>query len=137
MSRHGEVTINCWDGTYTFRLAWGEIIKIQEACDAGAYHVADRLIDGVNLYAQYIREPLRIGLIGGGMSQMDALKTVQTHVEPHLDENRGLAWYVIRLALAGTADESLGKALEAVTEMKASGFREEKSPSPNSTAPAP
>lgn len=137
MSRHGEVTLPWGDGDYKFRLAYGELRDLQEACDAGPPWIADRLRDG-NYRVEYIRETMRLALIGGGMSQSDALTKVRLFCEPRLEENRLIAWAIIRTALEGAADEKLGKAVEAVTKKKkASGFRGTRSPSQESTATVP
>jgi hypothetical protein len=140
MSRHGEVTVSCWDGDYTFRLAYGELRELQEATNIGAWRLAERLLPrsetnphGGECRVEDVRETIRMGLIGGGKTQNEALDLVRKHVEPHLEGNRLLAWAVISQGLIGATDEPImGKALGA--ETKANGSQTEKSPSLNSTA---
>lgn len=138
MSRHGAITVACWDGEYTFWLAYGHLCDLQEATNAGAWHVAERLprtspIAG-ECRVEYVRETLRIALIGGGKSQNDALALVRKHVEAHLEENRLLAWSILTQALIGATDEPIMGKASGAEMMKANGSQEEKSPSLNSTA---
>jgi len=109
MSRDGscEVTFN---GQPTmFKLAWRELMKIQEACDAGPYVVLDRLVSG-RWKLQDISEVIKWGLIGGGMEQGQALKLVQTEVEtrPPL-ENLVIAQKVLGAGVVGSSEEEVGK----------------------------
>lgn len=96
-----------------FKLAWRELMKIQEACDAGPYVVLDRLVSG-RWRLQDISEVIKWGLIGGGMPQGDALKLVETEVEarPPL-ENLAIAQTVLGAGVVGTAEEEVGKKSEA------------------------
>lgn len=137
MSRHGEITLAWGDGEHLFRLGYGELRQLQEACDAGPAFVAQRLI-GNSWRVEDVRETLRLGLIGGGMTQGEALDKVRRFVEaaPYR-ENCIYAYAVINAALAGVTDEKIvGKAVGA-RKTKATGSRVKKSPSQPSTAAAP
>jgi hypothetical protein len=46
MNRDGSFTCPWADGTYTFRLAWGEIIMLQEATDCGSFILLQRMAMG-------------------------------------------------------------------------------------------
>lgn len=136
MSRHGEITLPWGDGDYKFRLGYGELRQLQEACDAGAPFIGDRLRDG-NYRVEYIRETIRIALIGGGLRQDEALQKIRLFCEPHLEENRLVAYAIIRSALIGTDDEKLGKPLGAAMKKKATGSRATRSPSERSMVSVP
>jgi len=44
--RSARVELDWGDGTYTFRLAWGQLVELQEKCDAGPYVILQRLQTG-------------------------------------------------------------------------------------------
>lgn len=116
MSRDGSVTLPFADGDYTFRLAWGELITLQEERDAGAYVLLDRLLTG-RWHVQDISSVLRLGLIGGGMEPVPALKMVRTYVEARPPmESLVYAQRVLGAAIAGTPEEEVGKKSEAASQ---------------------
>lgn len=109
MSRDGSVTLPFVDGPKTFRLGWGELIKLQEACDAGPYVIYRRLMMG-GWKLQDISNTIRLGLIGGGMTPELALNFVRDYVEarPPL-ESIPLAQGILGTALQGAPDEKPGE----------------------------
>lgn len=109
MSRDARIDLDWADGTYAFRLAWGQLAELQEACNAGPYVVLGRVHDG-SWRIEDISNVLRLGLIGGGMKPDDARKKVRTYVEdrPPL-ENLPYARAVLSAGLMGVADEPLGE----------------------------
>lgn len=109
MSRDAKITTAWADGDYTFRMGWGELVELQEKTDAGPYVVLRRLYDGT-WKMQDIVNVIRLGLIGGGMVPVDALKLVRTYVEarPPL-ENITAATAVLAAGLMGADDEPLGE----------------------------
>lgn len=135
MSRHGEITLPLGDADYKFRLGYDQLRQLQEACDAGPGWIANQLRLGVNgpWRVEYVREPIRIGLIGGGMEQGAALTLVRKFVEPHLADCMLIAWAAINAGLSGATDEDLGKAPGA-TGKKAKRSQKAKSPSQSSSA---
>lgn len=105
MARHGDVTLGWADGEYRFRLPWGGLIAVQEACDAGPAHVLERLVTG-RWMVQDIREVLFQGLLGGGMDAAPARKLIARYVEQApLNENVIVAQAVLMAALAGVDDD--------------------------------
>lgn len=110
MSRDAKVELDWADGTFVFRLGWGELVELQEACDAGPLVIHTRLATGAWRVAD-ISNAIRLGLIGGGMRPGDALKKVRTYVEarPPL-ESVPLAMAVLGVALQGAPDEPPGEA---------------------------
>lgn len=109
MSRDGSCTVP-FNGQKTFfKLAWRELMKIQEACDAGPYVVLDRLVSG-RWRLQDISEVIKWGLIGGGMPQADALKLVENEVEGRPPvENLAIAQQVLGAGVVGAPEEEVGK----------------------------
>lgn len=110
MSRDASIGLDWADGNYTFRLAWGELIKLQEACDAGPYIVLRRLTTGA-WKVEDISSVIRLGLIGGGQTPEKALRLVRDYVEtrPPL-ENLMMARGILAVAIQGAPDEQPGEA---------------------------
>lgn len=110
MSRDASITIPFADGDHTFRLAWGELAKLQEACNAGPFVIWSDLMHGAWRIEQ-ISSVIRLGLIGGGMTPADALQLVKNYVEDRPPmETLALAQGILGAALQGAPDERLGGA---------------------------
>ena len=109
MTRSAEITLDWADGTYLFALKWGQLIELQEKCDAGPFVVLARLQDQ-SWRVGDIADTIRLGLIGGGTAPLDALKLTRTYVEarPPL-ENVRVAQAVLAAALMGAPEERVGK----------------------------
>ncbi len=138
MSRDAALVSDFGDGTYTFRLAWGQLSGLQESCDAGPYVIRDRLYTGT-WRLNDIRETIRYGLIGGGLTPIAALNLVREYVEgrPPI-ENLPLALAVLSAGLMGAPEEKVGEtqaANQAGTELTI--FPTEKSDLPPSTETEP
>lgn len=118
MSRDGSCELPFNGQRTIFKLAWRELMKIQEACDAGPYVVLDRLVSG-RWRLQDISEPIKWGLIGAGMDQATALRLVESEVEarPPL-ENLIIAQKVLGAGVVGTSEEDVGKKSEAASRGK-------------------
>ena len=99
MSHKGDVTTEWADGTYTFRLTVAGILELEDKCGAGIAVIAARLISGT-YSASDILEVMRIGLIGGGTSAVDAKKLVDRYALPMV-ENWPIAKAVIGGAMYG------------------------------------
>lgn len=109
MSRDARIELDWADGTYSFRLGWGELEQLQEACDAGPFVIITRLQDGTWKVGD-IAHVLRLGLIGGGMAPAEALKKVRAYVEDRPPvENILFAQAVLGVAVQGAPEEVLGK----------------------------
>jgi tail tube GTA-gp10-like protein len=118
MSRDASVILTFLDGEeYVFRLAWGQLIKLQEARNCGPFLVLERL-HGEDWRMEDIRDVIRFGLVGGGMDEIKARKLVKEYVEqrPPLDA-LPLAKAVIIAGVAGPPDEEpIEKKAQAATE---------------------
>lgn len=107
--RNAEVTLSFGDGDYRFRLAWGELELLQEACDAGPYVILARLQDGTFRIGD-IAHVIRLGLIGGGLAPTDALKLTRAYVEKRVPaENLLLAQAVLSAGCIGAPEERVGE----------------------------
>lgn len=136
MSRDARIELDWADGTYSFRLGWGELGKLQEACDAGPLVILERLNSGA-WRVEDISNVLRLGLIGGGMEPAAALKKVRAYVEARPPtENLLFAQAVLSVACYGAPDEPLGNPEAASQESALMGSGMENSDSPPSTEPA-
>lgn len=134
MSRSAELTLDWADGTYLFALKWGQLIELQEKCDAGPYVVLARLEEG-SWRVGDIADTIRLGLIGGGLPPLEALKLTRTYVEarPPL-ENLRAAQAILAAGLMGVPEERVGKPQPGASASTRS--RTAKSASRKSSAPA-
>lgn len=107
--RDATVTFDWADGTYTFRLAWGQLGELQEKTDAGPYVVLLRLHNGAWRIEDIINI-IRLGLIGGGMEPSPALKLTRAYVEARPPmENLIPAQVILSAALTGAPEERVGE----------------------------
>ncbi len=116
MSRDASVTLDWADGSYHFRLAWGELAKLQEACDAGPFVILERLNSGT-CRVEDISNVIRLGLIGGGMEPVPALKKVRDYVEGRPPaESRLTAYAILSAGCYGAPEEEIEKKSEAPSQ---------------------
>lgn len=109
MSRDASIDLDWADGTFRFRLGWGELEELQEKTDAGPYVVLRRLWDGT-WRIQDLSNVVRLGLIGGGMEPATALRKVRAYVEARpAMESVDPAAAILAAALIGAADEPVGE----------------------------
>lgn len=107
--RDASTTLVWADGTYTFRLGWGELEALQEACDAGPWVILERLATKQCLIGD-IAHTIRQGLIGGEMAPAEATKLVQRYVEKRPPaENLLHAMAILQVALHGSPEETVGE----------------------------
>lgn len=118
MSRDGSCEV-AFNGQMTlFKLSWRELMKIQEACDAGPYVVLDRLLTG-RWRLQDISEVIKWGLIGAGVDQQAAIKLVASEVEGRRPlENLVIAQTVLGAGVVGSPEEEVGKKSVAANQAK-------------------
>ena len=110
MPRDARIELDFGPGTYCFRLAWGQLASLQEACDAGPYVILDRLMNGT-WRVNDIRETIRYGLIGGGsVTPSEALKLVREYVEARPPiESLLTAQAILSAGLMGAPEEKVGE----------------------------
>ncbi|WP_313760168.1 gene transfer agent family protein [Rhizobium sp.] len=108
--RDARIELDWADGTYSFRLAWGQLAELQEKCDAGPYVVFERLRTST-WRMEDISSVIRLGLIGGGLEPVKALKLVRAYVEDRPPvESLTFALGILSAGLLGAPDEPLGEA---------------------------
>jgi len=107
--RDGSVEFEWAGSARLFRLGWGELIALQEHCDAGPYHILARIGAG-GWRVRDLLHTIRLGLIGGGCSAPEARALVTEHVEGNPPTQNVLAAQIIlAAALVGADDEAPGK----------------------------
>jgi hypothetical protein len=119
---HGLITRDFADGTYSFRLAYGQWLELQEAVNAGPLELYVNLLQR-KWRIQNIREIVRIGLIGGGATPADAIRLVRRYVEERpLMENVQLAIEIVAasLELPKGVEAPAGEAEAAKTDSEGS-----------------
>lgn len=135
MSRRGDVEFEWAGETRTFRLLFGEILKLQERTDAGPFELLRRLTTGT-WRINDIRETIRLGLEGGGMKPNEAGRLIKDYVDPPqpLLDSVLIAARILEAALSGAPDEAIPKSAEA--EAKPQNLNAESSLSPLSSVGA-
>ena len=129
MSADAKVTLAWFDGEDDFRLGIGEIRALQEKTGAGPSTLRRRLISG-DWFIDDVRETIRLGLIGAGLSPGEALAKVRRGVDNRpFGEAVVLAATIIAAAVVGVPNDPVGKAPAEETETEATGA----SSSPQST----
>lgn len=139
MPRNAKVRLFFGDGEHDFALRIGELVELQEGTGrvlqkmggsvehAGPPSILDRLRSGSWLLTD-LKEPLRLGLIGGGMGKQQAWNLVEREVVPgQLLDHVLNASLVLGAALTGAEDEPVGERTGAETTDR------ERSASPPST----
>lgn len=119
MSRDGSIELDWPDQGRKYRLRIGELRALQEKCDKGPMEILAALTTG-RWRVDDVIQPIRLGLIGGGMPMDEALRVVNFNVH---DGNLGQAVIyavaIVQAAITGPPDEELrvqkGKKLTPAT----------------------
>lgn len=120
MATHSSVSIEFGDGDYVFDLGpIGQRLEIESKCGTGLMGVLRRLDEArVNDY----REPIRLGLIGGGMKPEAALAIVKNYVDARpVMESIPVARAILMAVLIGIPDDTVGKTEAEGTTREADG----------------
>lgn len=122
MSRNGSIDLDFADGTYTFRLAIGQLRELQETVNKTRIKLGAPLIGPASLYnllvsrdawMHEVREVMRLGLIGGGLTPIEAVDLVRRYVEERpIAESSVHAALVLGAALFGSPEEPLDEGKE-------------------------
>lgn len=98
-----------------FRLGIGELLALEEKRDLGCAEILNRISMGQWRIAD-LKEPIRLGLMGGGVEAKKSRELVEAHVVPgKLLEAAILARAILLSALVGDTREQVGKS-EAAAE---------------------
>lgn len=108
MSRSGKTRLEFGPGEQVFRLAFGELVELQETTGFGPGLIQENLAKNA-WAARDISEVLRIGLIGGGMESTKALAMVRRYCHEVADwkNNQHRAFIILSNALQ--SEEKPGK----------------------------
>lgn len=128
MSRRGDTEFEWAGDVRTFKLLLGEIEKLQTRTNTGPFELLRRLTTGTWRVAD-IRETIRLGLEGGGLSANEAGRLVRDYVDPPnpLLDSVLVAARILEAALSGAPDEAIPKSEEA--EATPQSLKTESSPS--------
>lgn len=134
MTANGRIELAWGDGDHVFNLAKiGQVLELEDKCGCGVMEVFERLKSD-RWKINDVRETIRLALIGGGKTPIDALNLVKRYVDerPWAESVRP-AMMILMASIVGVPDDSVGKvqAEGTVTEATAA------SSAPPSTAPAP
>ncbi|TXH84835.1 MAG: gene transfer agent family protein [Rhizobium sp.] len=131
---NGDIDLDFGDNTYRFNIAKiGQVLELEQKCDAGVSEILDRVRSG-KWRIQDIRETIRLGLIGGGQTPVNAMQVVKAYVDERpWAESVPVALTVLLAAMIGVPGEKVGKRRARRTKTKA----EAASSDPRSTAPEP
>jgi Phage tail tube protein, GTA-gp10 len=112
MSAPGTIAIVWSNGENEFCLAKiGLMIALEEKCGVPIAHIFDRLLVG-KWGVQDVRETIRLGLMGGGMTPNDALTAVKTHVDENpngLAPSVLVAIEILKAVMVGVPRDPVGK----------------------------
>jgi hypothetical protein len=107
MSRSASIDLPFPDETRTYRLGIGELRQLQEKCDRGPMEILQALTLG-RWRVDDIIQPIRLGLIGGGMKIADANTLVEKHIQTGaLAEACVYAALIVNAAITGAPDEEI------------------------------
>ena len=76
-----EVTLEWADGEYTFALKAAQIEELEALCKEGIGKIAARMFTRIDFTYKHVRETIRLGLIGGGLSAVEANRLVKAYVD--------------------------------------------------------
>ncbi len=116
MNRHGAIEITWAGGDHTFRLGLDEVEELEAATDMSIFLLHSAMASSSPFAkVRHYSETIRIGLIGGGMSPVDARLMARRYVDQRpLVESVALAAVIIRAALervhSNEVDTSSGEA---------------------------
>lgn len=113
MPANGQVEVNWADGSHTFNIAKiKSVLELEDKCEAGVSEVFQRISDG-KWKINDVRETIRLGLIGGGMTPDASLKLVQRYVDDRpWAESVPVAMVVLMAAIVGVPGDPLEKKQE-------------------------
>jgi hypothetical protein len=114
MSRTGRISADFAGEQYDFCIRIGELVELQEKCEAGPGMVLMRLMAN-QWRVEDIPAVIRLGLIGGGMDPVSASRLVRRHVEERTFDwggTEGLGILAVKILAAGLngAPDEPGKA---------------------------
>lgn len=100
MNPYNPVLVTDWgDDEHEFRLKVAQILELENVCGIGIYAIARRLVER-QWHFNDVRETVRLGLIGGGLTPKAALALVRTYIDERpLSESYGIALRILERVL--------------------------------------
>ena len=80
MNTAAEITLEWGDGEYLFSLKMKQLEELERVCDAPFGAIMSRLMSG-EFKVSDVFHTIRLGLIGGGMSPVEAKRKVDMYVD--------------------------------------------------------
>lgn len=134
MSRTAKVRRFFGDDDHDFKIGVEQAQELQDLFGCGLMPMYERVSD---VCIPHIKEVLRVGLIGGGMSKEPARRFVDRHVaEGYFVDAADVAADVIKAALRGAPDEPLGEQ-KGATDPPPSPMEKSDTESSSDTPPPP
>jgi len=104
LPHYALIELDFGDGRYPFKLGMQEAASLEADMEKGIFQTLNEIKTGA-WRLKDLREIIRWGLIGGGMSPTEAVKKVQTYVDQRpADENCALAMVIVGAALFGSPE---------------------------------
>lgn len=131
---NGDIELSFGDGDHKFNIAKiGQALELEEKCGgAGVAEILDRLRTN-RWKLNDVRETIRLGLIGGGLTPVNALNVVKRYVDDRpWAESLLVAQAVMIAAVVGVPGDLVGKDKAEGTVTEASALS-----APPSTVPEP
>ncbi len=107
MNNQGEVVLAWGDGEHCFKLAVTGLLELEEKCNAAFAVIFTRVNEGAFSVSD-ISETIRLGLIGGGKSPVEAKKLVDRYILP-LAESAPIARLILLAVMFGFEASPVGK----------------------------
>lgn len=138
---NGDVRLVWGDQEQTFNIAKLKVaLELEEKCGCGVAEIFER-IRSHRWHILYLRETLRLGLIGGGMAPPEALKTVTRYCDERpWQESVQPALVILMAAMVGVPGDDVGKKAQTERSQQGDGPSSETmadSSVPSSTVSAP
>lgn len=110
MTANGRVTLAWGDGDHEFNIAKiAHVLELEDKCGCGVREILTRIIER-RWYVQDIREVIRLSLIGGGKSPVEALVLVKRYFDERPWEESVMTAQAILLAsIVGVPGDEVGK----------------------------
>lgn len=107
MARDAKVNLPWPDKRRDYRLGVGEIRELQEKCNKGPLEILSDLLAGRWRFDDVL-QPIRLGMIGAGEGQSEAIILTERHVVPgRLAECAMIAAAIVQAAITGVEDEPI------------------------------
>lgn len=113
MSRLGAVTLQFGDDEYSFRLRMAQLMELDEKTEVGPQYMLIEFSAG-KARVPWIREIIRLGLIGGGKTPTEAFTIVKRYVDERpIVESTLHAQAILAAAVVGMPEDTPPEKQEA------------------------